>query len=331
MEFGLLGGPTWWFLAGLLGFLVLATVVAEMMYRHTASEGLRATLLNVRQRIFAWWIMVAVLVGSLALGETAVVLLFLALSLLALREFANLLPPGERDRRVLSWIMVVLAPLHFWFVWEHWYGMFAIFIPVYAFLFLPVLLALSGRTESFLHRAALSQWGLMVCVYALSYLPAVLQLPVAIHEGRAAADGSAVGSGGVEAGALLLFLAVVVQGSDVLQYLWGKTVGRHRIAPTVSPNKTWEGFVGGVLSATALGAALWWLTPFTPWQAGVLALVSCLLGFVGGLVMSSLKRDRGIKDFGALIPGHGGILDRMDSLVFAAPVFFHLTRFFFAG
>ena len=121
MEFGLLGGPTWWFLAGLLGFLVLATVVAEMMYRRTASEGLRATLLNVRQRIFAWWIMVAVLVGSLALGETAVVLLFLALSLLALREFANLLPPGERDRRVLSWIMVVLAPLHFWFVWEHWY------------------------------------------------------------------------------------------------------------------------------------------------------------------------------------------------------------------
>ena len=331
MVIGLLGGPTWWFLAGLLGFLVLATVVAEMMYRRTASEGLRATLLNVRQRIFAWWIMVAVLVGSLALGETAVVLLFLALSLLALREFANLLPPGERDRRVLSWIMVVLAPLHFWFVWEHWYGMFAIFIPVYAFLFLPVLLALSGRTESFLHRAALSQWGLMVCVYALSYLPAVLQLPVAIHEGRAAADGSAVGSGGVEAGALLLFLAVVVQGSDVLQYLWGKTVGRHRIAPTVSPNKTWEGFVGGVLSATALGTALWWLTPFTPWQAGVLALVSCLLGFVGGLVMSSLKRDRGIKDFGALIPGHGGILDRMDSLVFAAPVFFHLTRFFFAG
>lgn len=331
MVIGLLGGPTWWFLAGLLGFLVLATVVAELMYRRTASEGLRATLLNVRQRIFAWWIMVAVLVGSLALGETAVVLLFLALSLLALREFANLLPPGERDRRVLSWIMVVLAPLHFWFVWEHWYGMFAIFIPVYAFLFLPVLLALSGRTESFLHRAALSQWGLMVCVYALSYLPAVLQLPVAIHEGRAAADGSAVGSGGVEAGALLLFLAVVVQGSDVLQYLWGKTVGRHRIAPTVSPNKTWEGFVGGVLSATALGAGLWWLTPFTPWQAGVLALVSCLLGFVGGLVMSSLKRDRGIKDFGALIPGHGGILDRMDSLVFAAPVFFHLTRFFFAG
>ncbi len=331
MVIGLLGGPTWWFLAGLLGFLVLATVVAELMYRRTASEGLRATLLNVRQRIFAWWIMVAVLVGSLALGETAVVLLFLALSLLALREFANLLPPGERDRWVLTWILVVLAPLHFWFVWEHWYGMFAIFIPVYAFLFLPVLLALSGRTESFLHRAALSQWGLMVCVYALSYLPAVLQLPVAIHHGKAAADGSAVGSGGVEAGALLLFLAVVVQGSDVLQYLWGKTMGRHRIAPTVSPNKTWEGFVGGVLSATALGAALWWLTPFTPWQAGVLALVSCLLGFLGGLVMSSLKRDRGIKDFGALIPGHGGILDRMDSLIFAAPVFFHLARFFFAG
>ncbi|MDO4919009.1 phosphatidate cytidylyltransferase [Kocuria sp.] len=329
-EIGMLGAPSWRLVGGLLVFLVLATVVAEVLYRRARSEGLRATLLNVRHRIYAWWLMAGVLVACLALGETAVVLLFLGLSLLALREFVHLVPEGERDRRVVVWTMAVLCPLHFWFVWEHWYGMYAIFIPVYAFLFLPVLLALSGRTESFLHRAALAQWGLMVCVYALSYLPAVLQLPVAVHSGKEAADGSPVGAGGVEAGSLLLFLVVVVQGSDVLQYLWGKTTGRHRIAPTVSPNKTWEGFVGGVLSATALGAGLWWLTPFTPWQAGVLALVSCLLGFVGGLVMSSLKRDRGIKDFGASIPGHGGILDRLDSLIFAAPVFFHLTRFFFS-
>lgn len=328
---GLLGPQSWRLVLGLLVVLVLATLAAEAMYRRTRSDGLRTTLVNVRQRIVAWWLMVGVLVGALALGETAVVLLFLALSLVAMREFADLMPRGERDQRVMVWIMAVLSPLHFWFLWQHWYGMYAIFIPVYVFLFLPVLLALSGRTESFLHRAALSQWGLMVCVYALSYLPAVLQLPVVFRDGKAAADGSPVGSGGPEAGALLLFLVVVVQGSDVLQYLWGKTVGRHRIAPTVSPNKTWEGFVGGILSATALGAALWWLTPFTPWQAAMLALLSCLLGFAGGLVMSSLKRDRGIKDFGTLIPGHGGILDRMDSLIFAPPVFFHLTRFFFAG
>lgn len=330
-EIGLIGPQSIRLLIGVGVFLVVATVVAEIMFRRTTKEGLRNTLINVRQRIFAWWIMVGVLAVSLALGETVMLVLFMLLSLVALREFMALVPAGEKDGRALIWIMAVLTPLHYFFVFQHWYGMFAIFIPVYAFLFLPVLLALSGRTDHFLHRAALSQWGLMVCVYALSHLPAILQLPVAFNQGKSAADGSTVGSGGVEGGALLLFVCVVVQGSDVLQYLWGKTLGRHKIAPNVSPNKTWEGFIGGVLSATALGAALWWLTPFTPWQAALLSLIACLMGFVGGLVMSSLKRDRGIKDFGAIIPGHGGILDRTDSLIFAAPVFFHLTRFFFSG
>lgn len=330
-EIGLIGPQSIRLLIGVGVFLVVATVVAEIIFRRTTKEGLRNTLINVRQRIFAWWIMVGVLAVSLALGETVMLVLFMLLSLVALREFMALVPAGEKDGRALIWIMAVLTPLHYFFVFQHWYGMFAIFIPVYAFLFLPVLLALSGRTDHFLHRAALSQWGLMVCVYALSHLPAILQLPVAFNQGKSAADGSPVGSGGVEGGALLLFVCVVVQGSDVLQYLWGKTLGRHKIAPNVSPNKTWEGFIGGVLSATALGAALWWLTPFTPWQAALLSLIACLMGFVGGLVMSSLKRDRGIKDFGAIIPGHGGILDRTDSLIFAAPVFFHLTRFFFSG
>lgn len=330
-EIGLIGPQSIRLLIGVGVFLAAATVVAEIMFRRATKEGLRNTLSNVRRRIFAWWIMVGVLAVSLALGETVLLVLFMLLSLVALREFMALVPAGEKDGRALIWIMAVLTPLHYWFIWQHWYGMFAIFIPVYAFLFLPVLLALSGRTDHFLHRAALSQWGLMVCVYALSHLPAILQLPVAFNEGKSAADGSPVGSGGVAGGALLLFVCVVVQGSDVLQYLWGKTLGRHKIAPNVSPNKTWEGFIGGVLSATALGAALWWLTPFTPWQAALLSLIACLMGFVGGLVMSSLKRDRGIKDFGAIIPGHGGILDRMDSLIFAAPVFFHMTRFFFSG
>jgi phosphatidate cytidylyltransferase len=117
-----------------------------------------------------------------------------------------------------------------------------------------------------------------------------------------------------------------VQSSDVLQYVWGKLFGRHPVAPSVSPSKTWEGLVGGVASATALGAALFWITPFNPWQAAGMALIINALGFCGGLVMSAIKRDRGIKDWGRMIEGHGGMLDRLDSVVFAAPVFFHLTR-----
>jgi phosphatidate cytidylyltransferase len=111
--------------------------------------------------------------------------------------------------------------------------------------------------------------------------------------------------------------------------VWGKLLGRHKVAPVVSPNKTWEGLIGGILSATAVGAAVWWATPFTPLQAAGMAFLICVMGFSGGLVMAAIKRDRGVKDFGTLIEGHGGILDRIDSLCFAAPIFFHVTRFFF--
>ncbi len=284
---------------------------------------------NLKQRTCAWWIMIGVLGAGLALGETALVALFAALSFVGLREMLRLIPEEDRDPGLLPSLMVITL-MHYLFLWRHWYGLYSIFIPVYAFLFLPAVSALRARVHGFGRRAASVQWSLMVSVYAISYVPALLQLPVAIEQGRATAEGSAPGSGGTEAAALLLFMVIVVQGSDVLQYVWGKTLGRHPIAPTVSPNKTWEGFVGGVLSATALGAALWWATPFTPWEAAAISLLSCGMGFVGGLVMSAIKRDAGIKDFGTLIPGHGGIMDRFDSLAFAAPIFFHVTRFFFS-
>ncbi|OKL54419.1 phosphatidate cytidylyltransferase [Bowdeniella nasicola] len=330
MRIGLIDTSTWHLLAGVGAILVLATIITVILSLRLTAPAHEGLLTNLKQRVYAWWIMVGVILATLALGEIAVIILFLVISLLALREFITIAPTNQRDHHTLVWLFFIIPPLHYFALAQHWYGFFAIFIPVYAYLFLPARNALAGETRDFMQRSAVIQWALMVCVYAVSYAPALLQLPVAIHEGKAAADGSAIGSGGPEGGRLLLFLFIVVQGSDVLQYVWGKTLGRHPIVPSVSPNKTWEGFIGGVLSATLLGAGLWWATPFNPWQAAALAFISCLLGFAGGLVMSAIKRDRGIKDFGALLPGHGGILDRVDSLIFAAPVLFHLTRFFFA-
>jgi phosphatidate cytidylyltransferase len=182
-------------------------------------------------------------------------------------------------------------------------------------VFVPTRMAMAGDTEHFLERAAKIQYGLMICAYCLSHAPALLILKIpgfAGHDAR-----------------LLLYLVLVDQMSDVLQYVWGKLTGKHKIAPQVSPNKTWEGFIGGLVTATLLGTALWWATPFTPLQAAGMSLVIALLGFAGGLVMSAIKRDIGVKDFGAVIEGHGGILDRIDSLCFAAPIFFHLVRYFF--
>jgi phosphatidate cytidylyltransferase len=304
-----------WLLAGVAALLLTATAVGQVLDRVVAAPSGRATVDNVNARVRAWWVMSIAFAIAVASGGVGSVVLFGLISLLALREFVTLSPTGRVDHAALVWSFFLVTPLQYVLVGIQWYGFFSIMIPVYAFLFVTARLVLAGETERFLERAATIQWGLIACVYCISYAPALLLLDIEGYEGQNAK--------------LLFFLVVVVQLSDVFQYVWGKLLGRHPIAPTISPNKTWEGFLGGIACAVLLGTSLWWITPFNPWQAALMALAIALMGFVGGLVMSAIKRDRGVKDYGSLIEGHGGILDRVDSLLFAAPLFFHLTRFFF--
>jgi phosphatidate cytidylyltransferase len=304
-----------WLFCGVLMLLVVASAIGAVLKRTAKSDPARATIDNLNARTRAWWKMCAVFVLTLLVGRVGSLVLFALLSLLALREYITLMPTRRADHRTLVWMFFFITPLQYYLIGIRWYGFFSIMIPAWAFLFIPTRIALSGDTHSFLERAAKIQFGLMICLYCLSYAPALLTLTIPGFEGHDAR--------------LLLYLVIVVQLTDVLKYVWGKLFGRHKIVPQVSPNKTWEGFVGGVLSATAVGAALWWVTPFTPWQSAAMALVIALLGAAGGLVMSAIKRDAGVKDFGAMIEGHGGILDRIDSLCFAAPVFFHLVRYYF--
>ena len=304
-----------WLVGGVLAVLVVASAVGFVLHRTVTSDSGRSTAANLNARIRAWWVMCAFLAAALVTGGVGSIVLFGVISFLALREFMTLVSTRPSDHRALIWIFFVLTPLQYLLVGLRWYGLYTILIPVYGFLLIPIRTVLRGDTERFLERTAEVQWGLMVCLYNVSYAPALLTLTLPGYEGQSAK--------------LLLFFVLVVQASDVLQYIWGKCLGKRAIAPTVSPNKTWEGFLGGVGCATVLGALLWWATPYNPWQAGAMSLVITLMGFGGGLVMSAVKRDLGVKDYGALIPGHGGILDRIDSISFAAPVFFHLTRFFF--
>jgi phosphatidate cytidylyltransferase len=164
-----------------------------------------------------------------------------------------------------------------------------------------------------MERIAVAQWALMIAVFCVSHVPALITLEISGYQGRNLL--------------LIAFLVIVVQSSDVLQYVFGMLFGRRPVAPQLSPSKTLEGFLGGVASATLVGAALWWITPFSPLQAGLIALIITIMGFLGGLVMSAIKRDRGVKDWGRLIEGHGGMLDRLDSVIFAAPIFFHMVRY----
>ena len=308
--------PTIYLVGGIAALLVLSSTIVALLQARQPTDRPNAVLANLAARVRAWWIMVLVFCGALFTGGLGTVVLFGLLSFFALREFITLTPTRAGDHRALFWIFFVITPLHYTTVAIKWYGLFAVFIPVYAFLFVAIRCAVAADCQDFLARTARLQWALMICVYCVSHVPALLMLDI---PGFAGANAR-----------LVLFFVVVVQLSDVLQYVWGKLCGRRKIAPTLSPNKTWEGFVGGVLSASAIGAALWWATPFPAWQAGAFSLVITLMGFFGGLVMSAIKRDRGVKDYGNLIAGHGGVLDRIDSICFAAPVFFHLVRFFHA-
>lgn len=301
--------------AGVLTVLVLASITGWILSRRITSGAGRATVENINARIRAWWVMALLFVVAVATGTVASILLFSLLSFLALREFVTLAPTRPGDHRALFWCFFVVTPLQYYLIWIEWYGLFSILIPVWVSIFLAIRTALAGDTERFLERTAINQWGLMICVYFVSYVPGLLMLRIPAYENQNAK--------------LVFFLVLVVELSDVLQYVWGKSIGKRQIAPSISPNKTWEGLLGGIVCATAIGTAIWWATPFGPAEAALMALVLTIMGFAGGLIMSAIKRDRGVKDYGSLIEGHGGVLDRIDSLCFAAPVFFHLTRFFY--
>ncbi|MFX0542246.1 phosphatidate cytidylyltransferase [Roseovarius sp. S4756] len=294
-----------------LAVLITASIAGQLVKRKVGPDDL--TVQNLNARINTWWVMAGVIALAFTLGRTGVVVLFALCSFAALREFLTLTNTRAADHWALAAAVFVVLPLQYLSVGMAWYGFYSIFIPVYAFLFMPILSALRGQTDNFLIRVSEAQWALMIAVFCVSHVPALLSLQIPGHEGRGLF--------------LIFFLIVVVQFSDVMQYVWGKLLGRRKIAPRLSPSKTLEGLVGGVLSASLLGAALFWITPFTPLQAFAISLVITLMGFFGGLVMSAIKRDRGVKDWGHLIAGHGGFIDRLDSVIFSAPIFFHIVRF----
>lgn len=291
--------------------LIIGTVISRQKAKRHPDKDYR----ELNQRVNSWWLMVAVLFACLSQGFTTTVILFAVLSFLALKEFLSIVPLRQIDRRVIFWVYLAI-PVQYYWVAIGWYTMFLIFIPVYLFLFIPLRLVTLGETQGFIRSAGVLHWGAMLTVFCVSHLAMLASLPVVNPD---------AGSMG-----LVLFVLFLTQFNDVMQYVWGKQFGRRKITPTVSPNKTWEGFLGGLASTTVLAMILGtFLTPMNIGFSAAAGVIIAVAGFIGDLVISSVKRDLAIKDSGNLIPGHGGILDRLDSLTFAAPIFFHYYFYFF--
>jgi phosphatidate cytidylyltransferase len=302
-------GATGGLIGVVLGALALATGIGQLLKRSPDSGLNPAVVQSFNQRIRGWWTMCCLLAAAFWFTEAATVTLFGLISFWALREFITLTPTRPGDHRALFWVFFLFTPLQFVLVALNQYGVYSVLIPVYAFLFVPARIAVAGDYKRFLERAAKIQAGLLICVYCLSYAPALLYLKIKEYENAR----------------LLFFFVVMVQLSDVLCYAWDRLIGKQLIARHISSSRTWEGLGGGAGTTMLIGMALTWATPFNVFEAAGMSLLIAVMGAAAGLTMSAIKRDRGVKDYGTLVEGHGGVLDRIDSICFAAPVFFHLT------
>ncbi|EMK6927775.1 phosphatidate cytidylyltransferase [Vibrio alginolyticus] len=299
----------------MMAAITLVLVIGTLVYLYLSRHNLNKDYHELKLRIRSWWWMSGIVFVVLYLPTQYTLISVAFLSFMALKEFLSVVPTRMTDRRVIFWAYLSI-PFQYYWLSIGWYGMYIIFIPVFTFLYLPMVAVLIGDTKGFIRSAGIIHWALMLTVFCVSHMAYLLVLPSKNPE---------TGSMG-----MLLFLLVFTQFSDVCQYVWGKSFGKHKIVPKVSPNKTWEGFIGG--AATIIITSYFvapYLTPLTSVQGLVAGMIIALSGFIGDLVISSVKRDLQIKDTSQFIPGHGGILDRIDSLMFTAPLFFHYIYYLY--
>lgn len=299
---------------GLFAGLILATLAGKFTQSAFPAQEYPA-LAKINATLDAWWVISIVLLLSFFLGHIGTCLLFAVVSFMTLREFMTLVYHRRGDHNAIAVCFYILLPVQYFLVLMGWYGVFSVFIPVYAFLLLPIISALSGDTHNFFMRTAKIQWGAMVTLFCISHVPALMFLTIKGFDDNIL---------------LLIFMVGIVQASEILQTIWGNLLGKRKILPALSHHKTIAGSVGGILSATLLALLCYRITPFTPIQAALIGFVICSIGFLGSLVLSAIKRSFGVKNWGRVINGHGGLLDHIDSTCFAAPIFFHIVRYFWA-
>ena len=293
------------------GLLIGLTMLGEVMRSRVPKGQTNPVVEAYMMRVHTWWGLVVLLSLAVLSGRIGVILLFAFASFAALREFLTLTYRRQADHLSFALACFVILPLQYLFVALDWTALFTVFIPVYAFLLLPIVSALRGDSSDFLVRVAETQWGLMICVFCISHVPALLTYDMPDGSDRSIL--------------LIVFFAMVVQFGDLAEYYAGRLYGTRRVAPELSP-KTIEGIVTGVCAAALIGAGLSWITPFGVFGAAAMAALSSVAGMFGSLVFAAIKRDKQVKDWSHLIPGQGGLLDQLDSAIFAAPVFFHVVH-----
>lgn len=301
-----------WEIALVVGLIFGLLVFATILFWILGKVKPQGDFSELKMRTRSWWLMATIFVLATIVHPVITFISLGLLSFFALRELSSISKNvREADRRVLIWCFLSV-PVQYYFAYIGHYGLFLTFIPVFMYLWIPFMLVINGETEDISRSMSVLPTQLMLTVFGVSHLAFLVSLP----------DIEGFDIGGR---ALLLFIVFITEMNDNFQFTWGKLLGRYKIIPKVSPNKTWEGLIGGVITTVIVGYFLRFLTPFSDIEILIVCGVVAITGFIGDVVVSAIKRDIGIKDTGSAIPGHGGILDRIDSLALTGPVFFHIV------
>jgi phosphatidate cytidylyltransferase len=310
---------TAWLFVALFGGLSLVTAASSLYAMRELSTPQREAYDVFKRERRAVWLGAILFWVAWVLGAVAAGLLFGVVSFLALREFITLTHTTRADHRSLLLVFFGVLPLQFVLAGGRWFDLFSVFIPVYVFLAIPVLSALGNDPQRFLERTAKIQWGIMVCVFGLSHVPALLLLDTPATAGRGSF--------------LVFFVVMVVSAAQLAQEAATRWLRRRPVARAISRSFSWRAFGLGLLAAGVVGAGLFWATPLQPLAALGIGAIAGGCGTLGELVMKALKRDAGVRNWAgrASVTGAVGLLDRAAPLCFAAPVFFHSVHWFIEG
>lgn len=320
----------YWPIIAVFASLTVGSIARFMALRNAEESKKRKSLASLR----TWWMLAVAVSAAVLADRLGICLLLTAASCIAWFEFTGMFDARAQDRPAI-YAGYGLIVINYLLILSGSISLFAVFLPISSLIVLAVLLLIKGEPKGYIRSAGGFLWGNMFLGYGVSHAALLLVLP-------------ASSTGPIGPVGWFLFIIILTEVDDIFQAIFGRLFGahkRHRITPTISPNKTWEGFFGGMLVIVILAPLIApWLTtlgqqagplslpePLQPWIAPILAaLLVSFAGFLGDINMSAIKRDAGVKDSGKLLPGMGGVIDRVDSLSITAPVFVYFLAWWMA-
>lgn len=310
-----------WMIAAVFSALSIGSVARLVAVRGAATDVVRSRMGSLK----TWWSLAVLLAVAVLTAPIGVIVLMMVASWLALEELYPLLRPEQLEKGTIV-IAFAAIPINYLLIATGQVAAFTIFLPIVSLLCLAIWRSIAGYTRGYLRSTAGLYFALMVVVFGLSHAALLFRLPEV--------NGHSLGNIG-----WFLFLVILTETNDIFQALVGRRIGKHKVTPAVSPNKSWEGCLGGCLATVAVASVLApFLTPFADklslaamdlpitlpyfWSTFFAVIIS-FVGFLGDINMSAIKRDVGVKDGSSRLPGQGGVIDRIDSLTFTAPVFYY--------